>query len=53
MIPRSNKSRFTVGVVLVIAAVLMLLFGGGGYITAVAIAIGVLGLIIIAISRRR
>jgi len=48
-----NKSRFIVGIVLVIIAVLMFLFAQGDYSTAGAIGIGVLGLISIAISRRR
>jgi len=48
-----NKSRFIVGIVLVVIAVLMFLFAKGDYSTAGAIGIGVLGLISIAISRRR
>jgi hypothetical protein len=50
---RLNKSRFIVGVALVIIAVLMFLFARGDYATAGAIGIGVLGLISIAISRSR
>lgn len=50
---RLNKSRFIVGVALVIIAVLVFLFAGGDYATAGAIGIGVLGLISIAISRSR
>ena len=51
--PQLNKSRFIVGIVLVVMAVLMFLFLKGNYSTAGAIAIGVLGLVSIAISRRR
>ena len=47
-----NKFRFIVGIVLVVIAVLMILVKGDDYTTG-AIAIGVLGLISIAISRRR
>ena len=48
-----NKSRFIVGIILVVIAALMFLFAKGDYSTAGAIGIGVLGLISIAISRRR
>jgi cell division protein FtsW (lipid II flippase) len=48
-----SRSRFIVGIVLVVIAVLMFLFAQGDYSTAGAIGIGVLGLISIAISRRR
>jgi len=48
-----NKSRFIVGIILVIIAVLMLLFAKGDYSTAGAIGIGILGLVSIAISRRK
>ena len=48
-----NKSRFVVGIVLVVIAVLVFLFGRGDYSTAGVIGIGVLGLVSIAISRRR
>ncbi len=47
-----NMSRFIVGIILVIIAVLMFLFAQGDYSTAGAIALGVLGLVSIAISRR-
>ncbi len=40
-----NKSRFVVGVVLVIVAALMFIFLKGDYSTAGAIAIGILGLV--------
>ncbi len=48
-----EKSRFIVGLVLIAIAVAIFLFGGGGYSTTGVIAIGVLGLITIAISRRK
>ncbi len=48
-----NKSRFIVGIVLVVVAILIFLFLKGSYSTAGAIALGVLGLISIAISRRQ
>ena len=48
-----NKSRFIVGLVLVGVAALMFLFGRGEYSTAGAIGIGMLGLISVAVSRRR
>ena len=48
-----NRSRFIVGITLVVIAVLIFLFAKGGYSTAGAIGIGVLGLVSIAISRRR
>lgn len=48
-----NKSRFIVGIILVVIAVLMFLFPKGDYSTAGATGIGVLGLLSIAISRRK
>jgi hypothetical protein len=48
-----NKSRLIVGIILIVIAVLMFLFVEGDYSTAGAIAIGVLGLVSIAISRRK
>ena len=48
-----NKSRFIVGIVLVATAVLMLLFAKGDYSTSGAVGIGILGLVSIAISRRK
>jgi len=50
---RLNKSRFVVGAILVVIAVLIFLFAKGDYSTAGAIGIGVLGLVSIAISRRK
>ncbi len=46
------KSRLVVGVILMTIAVLMFVFTRGDYTVAGAVAIGVLGLISIAISRR-
>ena len=48
-----SKSRFIVGVMLIIVAALIFLFFNEGYATAGAIGIGILGLVSIAISRRR
>ncbi|NIM94553.1 MAG: hypothetical protein GTO18_12705 [Anaerolineales bacterium] len=48
-----SKSRFIVGIILVVIAVLMLLFVEGDYSTAGAVAIGIIGLVSIAISRRK
>lgn len=48
-----NLSRFVVGLILVTVAVLMFLFAEGDYATAGAIACGVLGLVSIAISRKK
>ncbi len=47
-----SLSRFIVGMVLVIIAVLMFLFLEGDYSPVGAIALGVLGLISISISRK-
>ncbi len=48
-----NKSRFIVGIILVVIAVLMFLFAKGDYSTAGTIGILILGLVSIAISRRK
>lgn len=45
-------SRLIVGIILMVVAVLMFIANGGAFATAGAIAIGVLGLVSIAISRR-
>lgn len=50
---RLNKSRFIIGLVLVLMAALMFLLAGGQYSTAGAVGLGVLGLISIAISRKK
>jgi hypothetical protein len=48
-----KTSRLIVGLILVIAAALLFLLGKGAYATSGAIALGVLGLVSIAISRRK
>jgi hypothetical protein len=48
-----NKSRFIVGLILVVIAVLMFLFVKGDYSTTGAIGIAIIGLVSIAISRRK
>lgn len=48
-----SKPRFIVGIILVAIAVLMFLFATGDYSSAGAIAIGVLGLVSIATSRKK
>jgi hypothetical protein len=50
---RLSKSRFIVGTILVAIAILILLFGEGSIYTGGAIALGIVGLASIAISRRR
>jgi hypothetical protein len=51
--PALHQSRLIVGLLLVMVAVLLWLSGAAHYSTAGVIAIGVLGLISIAISRRK
>jgi hypothetical protein len=48
-----NTSRFIVGLILIALAVIIFLFGGGDSSTAGAIGLGVLGLVSIAISRKK
>jgi hypothetical protein len=48
-----RTSRFIVGLILVAAAVSLLVWGEGTYATAGAVALAVLGLVSIAISRRK
>jgi hypothetical protein len=48
-----QKSRLIVGLILIAAAVLLFVFGKGSYSTAGVVALGVLGLVSIAISRRK
>jgi hypothetical protein len=48
-----RTSRLIVGLILVAAAILLFIFGGGTYATAGAVALGVLGLVAVAISRRK
>ena len=47
-----NRSRLIVGLALIIAAALMFVVGEGTFATAGAVALGVLGLASVAISRR-
>jgi hypothetical protein len=48
-----QTSRFMVGLLLVAAAALLFLWGNEAYATSGAIALGVSGLVSLAISRRR
>jgi hypothetical protein len=48
-----RTSRFVVGLILVGAAALLLVLGEGTYATAGVVALAVLGLVSIAISRRK
>jgi hypothetical protein len=48
-----KTSRFIVGLILVVAAGLLFLWGKGAYATSGATVRGVLGLVSIAISRRK
>jgi hypothetical protein len=48
-----NTSRFVVGLILMAVALAMFLFGTGEYSSAGAIAFGVLGLVAVAISRKK
>jgi hypothetical protein len=48
-----NTSRFIVGIVLVLVAVGLFIFAEEGSSTAGAIGIGILGLVTIAISRKK
>ena len=47
-----KTSRLIVGLILVIAAALLFLLGQGAYATSGAIALGILGLVSMAISRK-
>jgi hypothetical protein len=47
-----QRSRLIIGLLLIIVAVLLFAFGAGNFSTAGIVAIGVLGLILVAISRR-
>ncbi|NWF69096.1 MAG: hypothetical protein HXY40_08420 [Chloroflexi bacterium] len=49
---RLSQSRLLVGLALVAVAVLIFVLGQNGYSTAGAVALGVLGLVSIAIARR-
>lgn len=48
-----RTSRLVVGLILIAAAVILFVLGEGTYATAGAVALGVLGLISVAISRRK
>jgi hypothetical protein len=48
-----STSRLIVGPILIVAALLLLLLGEGTYATSGAVALGVLGLVAVAISRRK
>jgi hypothetical protein len=48
-----KRSQLVVGLMLIAVAVLLLLLGEGDSATAGAVAFGVLGLVTIAISRRK
>jgi ABC-type phosphate transport system permease subunit len=48
-----KTSQLVVGLMLLVVAVLLLLLGEGNSATAGAVALGVLGLVTIAISRRK
>jgi hypothetical protein len=47
------RSRFIVGLCLIAVAALMFIFGEGNYYTSGAITLGVLGIVLVAISRRK
>jgi uncharacterized membrane protein len=51
MEPDMQKSRLIIGLILIAAAVLLFVFGD--YSTSGVVALGVLGLVSIAISRRK
>jgi hypothetical protein len=48
-----KKSRFVVGILCCVVAVLLLVFGSTGGTTSGAVAFAILGIAMIAISRRR
>jgi hypothetical protein len=48
-----QRSRLIVGLLLIMVAALLFVFGAGSSSTAGIVAIGVVGLIIVAISRRK
>ncbi len=48
-----RKSRLIVGLILIAAAVLLFVFGEGRYSTSGVVALAVLGLVSVAISRRK
>jgi hypothetical protein len=48
-----QTSRFIVGLVLITIAILIFLFAEGDYSTPAVIAVSMLGLVLVAISRRK
>lgn len=48
-----HTSRFIVGLILIAIAVIIFLFGGENHSTAGAFGLGVLGLVSVAISRKK
>ncbi len=48
-----QQSRFVVGLLLIVVAVGLFMLNAGNFATAGIVAIGVLGLILVAISRRK
>jgi multisubunit Na+/H+ antiporter MnhC subunit len=48
-----RKSRLIIGLALIVAAVLLFVFGEGRYSDSGVVALAVLGLVSIAISRRK
>jgi hypothetical protein len=48
-----QRSRFIVGLLLIVVPALLFMIGAGNFSTAGIIAIGALGLILVAISRKK
>jgi hypothetical protein len=48
-----QRSRLIVGLILIGVAIALSVFGAGNYSTAGIVAMGVMGLILVAISRRK
>lgn len=48
-----QQSRLIVGLLLIAVAAVLFLFGAGNFSTAGIIAFGILGLILVAVSRRK
>ena len=48
-----ERSRFIGGLLLIVAAALLFLFGGEGMPLPVPIALGIVGIALVAVSRRR
>jgi hypothetical protein len=47
------RSRFIIGLCLIAIAAIMFIFGEGSYYTPGAITIGILGIVLVAISQRK